>query len=223
MRETPLAAIPFKFTVTVSAAIPQKSPSKSAAQLLSFKKQKSISTIAPSLGLDATYPFPIERLTLQPPSGSAGKADLAVTSPAGSMAASKAFQYLQSENFYAKPAFDRFIVYDQTRQWLYMSDIDHVDVLELATDFFHEPGIEPPGGPPPTAGIRGLALTPDASQLVAADFGSQCIYLFDPDTASRSTVAVGGVAGFSNSGPSRVAATSTQAVFVGLSAESGSS
>jgi hypothetical protein len=173
--------------------------------------------------LDATYPFPIERLTLQPPSGSAGKADLAVTSPAGSMAASKAFQYLQSENFYAKPAFDRFIVYDQTRQWLYMSDIDHVDVLELATDFFHEPGIEPPGGPPPTAGIRGLALTPDASQLVAADFGSQCIYLFDPDTASRSTVAVGGVAGFSNSGPSRVAATSTQAVFVGLSAESGSS
>jgi IPT/TIG domain-containing protein len=184
---------------------------------------ENITTIAPSLGLDATYPFPIERVTLQTPSGTAGKADLAITSPAGSITVSKGFQYLQSENFYAKPAYDRFIVYDQTRQWLYMSDIDHVDVLELASDSFQDPGIEPPGGPPPTAGIRGLALTPDASQLVAADFGSQCIYLIDPDTASGTTVAVGGVAGFSNSGPARVAATSTQAVFVGLSAESSSS
>jgi hypothetical protein len=202
---------------------PTKVTVKIGGATATIQKAENISTIAPSLGLDATYPFPIERITLQTPSGTAGKADLAITSPAGSATASKAFQYLQSENFYAKPAFDRFIVYDQSRQWLYMSDVDHVDVLELATDFFQEPGIEPPGGPPPTAGIRGLALTPDASQLVAADFGSQCIYLFDPDTASGSTVAVGGVAGFSNSGPARVATTSTQAVFVGLSAESGSS
>ncbi len=184
---------------------------------------ENITTIAPSLGLDATYPFPVERVTLQTPSGTAGKADVAITSPAGSTTASKGFQYLQSENFYAKPAYDRFIVYDQSRQWLYMSDIDHVDVLELASNSFQDPGIEPPGGPPPTAGIRGLSLTPDASQLVAADFGSQCIYLLDPDTATGTTVSVGGVAGFSNSGPARVAATSTQAVFVGLSAESSSS
>jgi hypothetical protein len=202
---------------------PTKITVKVGGATATIQKVENISTIATSLGLDATYPFPIERITLQTPSGAAGKADLVINSPAGSITAPKAFQYLQSENFYAKPAFDRFIVYDQSRQWLYMSDVDHVDVLELATDFFHEPGIEPPGGPPPTAGIRGLALTPDASQLIAADFGSQCIYLFDPDTASGSTVAVGGVAGFSNSGPSRVAATSTQAVFVGLSAESGSS
>ena len=202
---------------------PTKVTVKIGGVTATVQKAENMSTIAPSLGLDPTYPFPIERITLQTPSGAAGKADVAITSPAGSITASKSFQYLQSENFYAKPAFDRFVVYDQTRQWLYMSNVDHVDVLDLATDFFHEPGIEPPGGPPPTAGIRGLALTPDASQLVAADFGSQCVYLFDPDTASGSTVTVGGVAGFSNSGPSRVAATSTQAVFVGLSAESGSS
>jgi hypothetical protein len=184
---------------------------------------ENISAIAPSIGLDATYPFPIEGVTLQTPSGTSGKADVAITSPAGSVTSSKSFQYLQSENFYPKPAYDGFIVYDQTRQWLYMSDIEHVDVLELATDSFQEPGIEPPSGPPPTAGIRGIALTPDASQLVAADFGSQCIYLFDPDTATGTTVPVGGIAGFANSGPARVAVTSTQAVFVGLSAESTSS
>ena len=67
------------------------------------------------------------------------------------------------------------------------------------------------------------ALTPDGSQLVAADFGSQSIYLFNPDTRSGTTVPVGGVAGFQNSGPARVAATSAQSIFVGLSAESGSS
>ncbi len=188
-----------------------------------IQKVENVTSIAPSLGLDATYPFPLERITLQIPAGTAGKTDLAVASPAGSVTALKAFEYLQSENFYAKPAFDRFIVYDKTRQWLYLSNIDHVDVFDLASKTFHNPGIEPPGGPPPSAGIRGLALTPDASQLVAADFGSQAIYLFDPDNASGTTVSVGGVPGFSNSGPSRVAATSTQAVFVGLSAESGSS
>ena len=143
--------------------------------------------------------------------------------PPEPITAPKAFQYLQSENFYAKPAFDRFVIYDQSRQWLYLSDIDPVDVFDLVTKIFHQPGIEPPGGPPPTAGLRGLALTPDGSQLVAADFGSQSIYLFDPDNGSGTTVAVGGIGGFANSGPARVAATSTQNVFVGLSAESGSS
>src|SRR5277367_6135850 len=187
-----------------------------------IQNAENVTTIAPSLGLDATYPFPVERITVQTPAGTAGKADIAITSPAGSMVASKAFQYLQSENFYAKPAFDRFVIYDQGRQWLYLSDIDHVDVFDLMTASFHQPGIEPPGGPPPTAGLRGLALTPDGSQLIAADFGSQCIYLFDPDNAAGTTVSVGGIAGFANSGPSRVAATSAQTVFVGLSAQSSS-
>ena len=55
---------------------------------------------------------------------------------------------------------------------------------------------------------------------MTADFGAQNIYLLDPDNGSGSSVAVGGVPGFTNSGPARVAATSTQSVFVGLSAES---
>jgi hypothetical protein len=187
------------------------------------QKAENVTTIAPSLGLDSTYPFPIERITLQTPIGSAGKADISVTSPVGSITAPKAFQYLQSENFHPNPSFYTFVLYDQGRQWLYLSDIDHIGVFEITSSFFDQPGIEPPGGPPPTAGIRGIALTPDGSQLVAADFGSQCIYLFNPDTRSGTTVPVGGVAGFANSGPARVAATSTQSIFVGLSAESGSS
>jgi len=184
---------------------------------------QDVTAIAPSLGLDSTYPFPLESITLQTPAGTPGKADVVITSPAGTATVSKSFQYLQSENFYPRPSFYTFVLYDQARQRLYLSDIDHVDVFEIMSSSFDQPGIEPPGGPPPTAGIRGLALTPDGSQLVAADFGSQSIYLFNPDTRSGTTVPVGGVGGFTNSGPARVAATSTQSIFVGLSAESGSS
>ena len=184
---------------------------------------QNITAIAPSLGLDSTYPFSLESITLQTPAGTSGKADVVITSPAGTVTDSKSFQYLQSENFYAHPAFYTFVAYDQARQWLYLSDIDHVGIFEITSDTFDPSGIQPPGGPPPTAGIRGIALTPDGSQLVAADFGSQCIYLFNPDARSGTTVPVGGVAGFQNSGPARVAATSAQSIFVGLSAESGSS
>ena len=202
---------PTKVTVTIGG------------EAASVQKAVNVTSIAPSLGLDATYPFSLECITLQTPAGTAGKADVVITSPAGSVTASKAFQYLQSETFYAKPSFDKFILYDQSRQWLYLSDIDHLDLFDLAAGAFHAAGLEPPGGPPPTAELRGLALTPDGTQLVAADFGAQNIYLLDPDNGSGTSVPVGGVPGFANSGPSRVAATSKQNVFVGLSAESSTS
>lgn len=201
---------------------PTKVSVKVAGTAATVQGAANVTTIAPALGLDATYPFPLERIAVQTPAGTSGKADVGVTSPAGSTTAQKSFQYLQSENFYGKPAFEKFIYYDQSRQWLYLSNIDHVDVFDLAQQIFRPTGLEPPGGPPPTAELRGLALTPDNAQLVAADFGSQNIYLFDPDNGTGSTVAVGGVAGYAQSGPARVAATSAQTVFVGLSAESGS-
>src|SRR6266853_2310964 len=86
----------------------------------------------------------------------------------------------------------------------------------------HFSPLQPPGGPPPNVGLRGLALTPDHSQLIVADFGAQNVYLLDPAAGTGTTVAVGGVPGFTNSGPARVAATSMQTVFVGLSGEGGS-
>lgn len=165
-------------------------------------------------------PLSLHGRSLQTPAGTAGKSDVAITSPAGSITSPKAFQYLQSENFHDKPSIDKFVLYDQPRQLLYLSNIDHIDVFNLAGPFFSTL-IEPPGGPPPSGQIRGLALTPDGTQLLAADFGAQSIYLLDPVSGSGTTTAVGGVPGYANSGPARVAATSAKNVFVGLSAESG--
>ncbi len=201
---------------------PTKITVKIGGASATVQKVESVTAIAPSLGLDATYPFSLERITLQTPPGSSGKADVAVSSPAGSATSPKSFQFLQSVQSYAKPGLFKFLLYDQKRQRIDLTNIDHVDIFDLQQGIFLAP-LEPPGGPPPTAGLRGLSLTPDASQLVVADFGAQNIYLLDPVAGTGTTVSVGGVPGFTNSGPARVAATSTQSVFVGLSGEGGSS
>jgi hypothetical protein len=113
------------------------------------------------------------------------------------------------------------VLYDQGRQRVYLTNVNHVDVFDLQRNTFLTP-IQPPGGPAPNVGLRGLALSPDNSQLIVADFGAQNVYLLDPAAGTGTTVAVGGVPGFTNSGPARVAATSTKTVFVGLSGEGGS-
>jgi IPT/TIG domain-containing protein len=180
-----------------------------------IQKVEDVSALTASLGLDATYPFPLQRIMVTVPAGPVGKADLSISAPSGSTTAKLSFQYLQSDQVFAKAGFYKFILYDQKRQWIYLSNIDHLDVFDLGQGIYRS-GILPPGGPPPNALIRQAALTPDATQLLVADFGAQSIYLIDPDTASGSSVNVGGVAGDANSGPVRVAATSAQSVFVGL-------
>jgi DNA-binding beta-propeller fold protein YncE len=196
---------------------------KIGAAAATVQKVETVTSLATSLALDVTYPFPLQRITLLTPPAAPGQADITVTSTAGTTTSARAFQYTQSAQVFAKAALYKFILYDQKRQWLYLSATDHVDVFDLAAAQFHATGIAPPGGPPPTAALRGLSLTPDASQLVVADFGAQSVYLLSPDAATGTKVSVGGVAGFVNSGPARVAATSTQTVFVAMSGEGGSS
>ncbi len=149
-----------------------------------------------------------------------------MTSSAGTVTLAKSFQYLQSEEVFAKSALYKFILYDKQRQLVYLSATDHVDVFDLRQLTFRANSIlPPPNGPPSGAALRGMALTPDFSQLIVADFGAQNVYLIDPNgpVANGTKVSVGGVQGFPNSGPARVAATSAQTVFVGLSGEGGGS
>jgi hypothetical protein len=185
------------------------------------QKVENVTSIASSLNLDASFPFSLERITAQTPAGSSGKADVFISAPAGSATSAKSFQYLQSVQSHPDPGFLRFLLYDQGRQRVYVTSLDHVDVFGISQNTFSPP-LSPPGGPAPNVGLRGLALTPDGSQLIVADFGAQKVYLLDPVSGTGSTVAIGIVPGFANSFPALVAATSTGAVFVGLSPGSGS-
>jgi hypothetical protein len=187
------------------------------------QKVEALTAFSSALSLDASYPFPIERVTLTTPTGTAGKVDISLSTPSGTLTLAKSFQYLAARQTYANPSLYKFILYDQGRQLLYLSATDHVDVFDLNAQVFRSPLSPPPNGPPPDAGLRGMALTPDNTQLIVADFGAQNVYLINPDGGANngSNVFVGGVAGYLNSGPSRVAATSAQSVFVGLSGEGG--
>jgi hypothetical protein len=179
---------------------------------------QNVAGISSALALDATYPFSVECITVKTPAGAPGQADVGISAASGATTAAKSLQFLQSVQSFAKPGLYKFIAYDQSRQHLYLSNIDHVDVFDLAGQQYLSP-LEPPGGPPPDAGLRGLSLSPGATQLFVADFGAQNVYILDPDDGSGSTVSVGGVPGYVNSGPARVAATSAQSVFVGLAGE----
>jgi DNA-binding beta-propeller fold protein YncE len=171
---------------------------KIGGQRATIQKVENIAAIAASLGLPADYPFPVERITVVTPAGTVGKADVAITSAAGTVTAAKGFQFLETVTLFTKPGLYKFVQYDPKRQWIYMGTTDHVDVFDLSGQTFRS-GLQPPGGPPPDAAIRGLSLTPDGSQLVIADFGAQSVYLLNPDSGAGTTVAVGGVPGFLNS------------------------
>ena len=167
--------------------------------------------------------FRSERITLTTPTGSAGKADISITASSGSTTSPKSFQYLNAQATFPNPSLYKFLLYDSQRQQIYLSATDHVDVFDSNGLVFRSPIEPPPNGPLPDAALRGIALTPDFTQLVVSDFGAQNVYLINPDgaTYNGTAVPVGGVPGYANSGPARVAATSASTAFVSLVAEGG--
>jgi hypothetical protein len=78
----------------------------------------NIAAIAAQTGLDSTYPFPRERISLQTPPGVSGNVDVSITAPSGSTTAARSFQYLASPQSYLKPGFFRYIQYGSKRQKL---------------------------------------------------------------------------------------------------------
>lgn len=160
------------------------------------------------------YPFPIQEVDVQTPAGTPGLEDVMVSTPDGSTISPRAFDYLKEDNVYPLSGNPTFLTYDQARQRIYISNVDHVDVFDLASRQFLSP-LVPPGGPPPNSSLSGLALTPDGSELAVADAGAQEIYIFDLNSGTARNVSTSGL---SNAGyyPARLAATSTGQVFVGF-------
>jgi len=188
------------------------------------QKVESVPSLAGALSLDSTYPFSLERITVPTPPGPPGKAGISITASSGNTTAANSFQYLKASAAFPHAGLYKFLLNDPQRQQLYLSATDHVDVFDRTSQTFQSPIEPPPNGPPPGAALRGLALTPDGSQLIVADFGAQSVYLISPDGKANNgaQVPVGGVAGYANSGPARVAATGDSTVFVGLTGEGNS-
>jgi hypothetical protein len=119
--------------------------------------------------------LPTETLTLTTPSGTSGYADIVVSTPDGSTTVSGGFQYVTSAQIYAAPgAFDD-IVYDQTRQRLYISNQNNnrIEIFDLGTKAYLSPISV---GNQPTA----LALTPDGARLGVVNSVDLTMSVVDP-------------------------------------------
>jgi IPT/TIG domain len=184
-----------------------------------IQKVENLGAIEPTIGLDTSYPFGLQRITLQSPPGTAGAADIVVKSAVGTTTVSGGFQFAESMQVNVNPRLYKFLLYDKIRQFVYASYDAGIDAFPLpgnapisgSVSLFCPSRME--AGPCPDADVRGLALTPDGSQLIAADFGSQNIFLIDPDVPGDVSWVPLGMPAF---GPARVTVTSNQTVFVSL-------
>lgn len=191
-------------------------PADSAGETLTIGG--SAATIsAPLAGF--TSPFPSTALGFTVPPGTPGWADIALTTPSGSTTLLKSFFYAESVNDYSSADVFDAILYDSTRQQLYLSAGDHIDVFSLGSNQFVSP-LNPPaqGG---SKQFTGLALTPDGSQLLAADLLDGSLAVINPDNpASSYVIPIAPVSGqpSCNVGPMYVASAIGNQAFVAYGA-----
>lgn len=164
------------------------------------------------------YPFPLDFVRFTVPSGTPGPADVTVTSTTGTAKIPGGMRYLQSVNDYSSNDTFQFILYDSTRQQLYLSAGTHINVFSISSHSFISP-ITPPSISG-TFQIQGLALTPDGSKLLAANYSDNSVAIIDPDNPSSAQAVSIVPAGASPyfEGPTELAATSTNHAFISIGA-----
>jgi hypothetical protein len=160
--------------------------------------------------------FPSTYLDFTIPPGNPGYADLAISTPIGNGTLPKAVFYAKSVTDYGTPDTATDVLYDSARQQVYLSGTDHIDVFSLASKQWLNPL------KPATLGnqsqFRGLALTPDGTQLLAANILDNSLGVIDPDAPSQTfalsiPAAVPGGPGC-GTGPYAVAGLSGKLAFV---------
>lgn len=122
----------------------------------------TVTEVFPGPGI-SPFPFPMDTLKFTTPPGSAGPADIVITTPAGDATISKGFLYVANPQTFPSGSLAQ-LVYDQVRQKIYASDSsgNRVDVFDLHVMQFT--GSIPVGNSP-----AGLAMTPDGSQLLVTN------------------------------------------------------
>ena len=166
------------------------------------------------------YPFPLDQIHALVPPGSPGVADITVTALAGTAKIQGGIRYLQNVTDYPSPDTFQFILYDATRQQLYLSAVDHIDVFSIPGHvFISQIALPSLSG---SRQILGLALTPDGSKLLAANFSDNSVAIIDPDNSSTAQAVQIVPTGSSlcPEGPTELAATSTGHAFVSIASNS---
>jgi hypothetical protein len=160
------------------------------------------------------YPFPLDDLRVTVPPAAPGAADIRVSSTSGTATVPAGFHYVQSVTDYPSTDSFQFVLYDPKRQQLYLSAGAHIDVFSLSGNTFLAPIT-----PPSLSGqgqIVWLALTPDDSELLAANAVDNSVAVINPDDPGSAKVVQIVPTGTGNgyTGPSAIAPTSTGIAFI---------
>jgi YVTN family beta-propeller protein len=136
-----------------------------------------LATISQQAGGIPGQLFPTERILLKTPPGVAGMADVTVSTPSGSTTVAGGFQYLNTVQVHPMSGILDAIVYDKTRQRLYVTNQDHnrVEIFDLGTNTFLSPVAV---GSQPTA----LTLTPDSNLLAVINRGDGTVSVINTAT-----------------------------------------
>lgn len=161
-------------------------------------------------------PYPSTILNYTFPSGTPGLADLQVTSANGTGSLPKSILYAKSVTDYGSSDSFAAVIYDAKRKQVYLSAGDHLDVFSMTSNQFLAP-LQPAANGTEKQ-FAGLAMTPDGSQLLAADLLDGSVAVISPDSPSTTFAVpvVAAAAGINNCevGPLYVAATSNNLAFV---------
>jgi hypothetical protein len=136
-------------------------------------------------------PYPMQSVTYTIPAGSAGTADVTVTTSSGSTTATAALNYLPSAPQFPLPgAALAQGIYDPIRDLYYFTDASKIQVFSLAQGKWLTP-INIPAPVGATQRLWGISLSSDGSKLAVADAQADVIYLVDPaNTTSVQTIPV---------------------------------
>jgi len=160
--------------------------------------------------------FPSTYLDFTIPAGSPGYADLTVSTPNGNGTLPRAVFYAKSVSDYSTADAATDVLYDPARQQVYLSGTDHIDVFSLASKQWLSP--LKPAILGTQSQFRGMALTPDGTQLLATNILDNSLGVINPDAPSQ-TFAIAIPAGIPTgpgcgTGPFAVAALAGSRVFV---------
>jgi hypothetical protein len=117
-------------------------------------------------------------LAVSTPPGTPGTADVVVSTSNGSDSAAKAFQYASATKTFAFATSPTFLLYDNYRKRLYASNVNQVEVIDVATQQVLSP-LVPASGKLADSQFEGLSLSPDGARLYIADPGTKQIHVLN--------------------------------------------
>lgn len=156
--------------------------SASAIQVTVGGQPATVQSLNPDPPL-SPYPFMVETLTFTIPPGVPGPTKITITSPSGST--SGTFTYTPKSVSYPVARTLEEGIYDPHRNVYFFTDGAQIQVLSTSSGSWQTPISLP--ATTSTTQLMGIAESPDGSLMAVADYGSQAIYVLNPDDPGTAT------------------------------------